>query len=216
MLFNENVNESRGGARSVTRDLSFLQGSAELRETNEGESIKIIQPKINIIDTIGLCDSVMTEEEVFSLIKEKLESNLFHIDRVVIVCSGRVEICHQEAMKNFMRWLKYKEYKRNFTFIYNKCDMIEEDKRLDNLNDACGMLGIDASNTIKNENIRPTELAFTSGMPPNSKFEDIKDNLLRLQESVLVPTYEENNGFNHPDDGTVQRIPLNSDQCIIL
>ena len=94
--------------------------------------------------------------------------------------------------------------------------MIEEEKRMENLSEACGMLGIDAAINIKNGNIRPTEMAFPSGMPPKSEFEDIKDNLLRLQESVFVPTYEENNGFNHPEGDAIQRIPINRDQCTIL
>ena len=216
LLFNETVTISEGGATSVTRGVSFLQGSGELKETFDGISMEIIQPKLNVIDTIGLCDSEMDEDEVFSYIKDKLQTNLLHIDRVVMVCSGRVQGCHQDAMKNFMKWLKYKEFKTNFAFIYNKSDLVSEENKLDNLNDTCGMLGIDATSKICNGNVRPTELVFTLGVPPNSEFEAIKDDLMRLQEGVLVPTCEENIGFNHPEEDTHQRIPINRDQCTIL
>lgn len=41
---------------------------------------------VNVVDTIGLCDSTLKPTEVTSLIKDHIQTNLVHIDSVVIVC----------------------------------------------------------------------------------------------------------------------------------
>ena len=157
LLFNETVAQTSPGARSVTNDVSFAQGTIKFNQEIDGKLIDISLPKINVVDTVGLCDTVMTKEQVFGYIKDKLKVNLLHIDRVVIMCSGRLEDDHQTEIKNFLTWLKYKEYRTNFLIIYNKCDGMEEGKRLINLSHVCSMLGVDSTTKIKLANQRKNQ-----------------------------------------------------------
>ena len=105
LLFNETVTEASSGAKSVTRAINFTQGRGQFIEVREREEVNKLH-YVNVIDTVGLCDSVMSENEVFNLVQDKLKTNLLHIDRVFIVCSGRLETYHQLAIKQFMHWLR--------------------------------------------------------------------------------------------------------------
>ena len=44
-----------------------------------------IQEQVNIIDTIGFCDTELSVQQVHSMIKSSVRVNLAYIDKVVIV-----------------------------------------------------------------------------------------------------------------------------------
>ena len=47
---------------------------------------------INLYDHfLGFCDSVLSETQVFNAIKERVEVNVAEIDKVIIICSDRIE-----------------------------------------------------------------------------------------------------------------------------
>ena len=81
---------------------------------------------MNVIDSIGFCDSEIEPEDVQDLVQQYLghrfKDTKVHIDHVVIVCSGRIEHHHTDELQKIMEWLKYDEHKKNFTFVYNKAD----------------------------------------------------------------------------------------------
>ena len=216
LLFNKNITPAHAGATSVTREVIFHQGSCDFEKLVDGNKLNIKHPKINVIDTIGLCDTVMERNEVFNLIKDKLRTNVLHIDRVVIVCSGRLEKNHQIEIKQFMKWLRYKEYVTNFALIYNKCDGMEEGKSLKNLSIVCGMLGMNAAATIDCIKSRPTPLVISTGLPPCAPFQDINNEILRLQETILLPNCEFGEYFTKYEPDTRKRIPIEKRLCIIL
>ena len=200
----------------MTREVIFLQGSCDFDKLVEGSKLNFKHPKINVIDTIGLCDTVMQKNEVFNLIKDKLRISLLHIDRVVIVCSGRLEKNHQIEIKQFMKWLRYKEYVTNFALIYNKCDGMEEGKALKNLSEVCDMLGMNPTATIDCIKSRPTPLVISTGFPPCASFQDINNEILRLQETILLPNYKFGEYFTRYEPDTRKRIPIEKSLCIIL
>ena len=218
LLFNKNISTVSAGARSETQEVIFLQGSYDFERTIDGNKVQVKYSKINVIDTIGLCDTVMSKEEVFNIIKDKIETNCFHIDRVVFVCSGRVEGDHQTEIKQFMKWLKYKEYKTNFAFVYNKCDGMGEAEKLVNLTSVCDMLGIDAATKIDYFEAKSTPLVITTGFPPYAPFHEISSDILQLQETILLPNKEHSGHFIKYDESEemIKRIPLSHCECNIL
>ena len=210
LLFNQNVVDAGASATSLTREITFVQGSALFAEWRD-KSLVSKKHGVNLIDTIGFCDSEFSEVEIFDYIKDKLKTNLLHIDRVVIVCSGRLEKEHQKSIKKFMQWLKYDTYKRNFCFIYSKCDGMDEGKKLALLNEVCGMLGIDTSVTLGGIRVdRPMVNAL--GFHPKASYDDIIDDVNTLLNTTCEPTCEM--GTLNMD--TRIRIPMNSSICTIL
>merc|ERR1711988_824803 len=104
-FFNRPVAEARASATSVTRNVQFMEGV--FLEYNDKIGKIVGGRTINVIDTIGMCDSFFTADEIYNMIKTNVELNLAKIDKVVIVCSGRIEKQHADMIKKFMKWLQY-------------------------------------------------------------------------------------------------------------
>eukprot|EP00092_Neocalanus_flemingeri_P065048 GFUD01079034.1.p1 GENE.GFUD01079034.1~~GFUD01079034.1.p1 ORF type:complete len:432 (+),score=79.37 GFUD01079034.1:52-1347(+) len=129
-LYNKKVVISEASASSVTRKIQYTQG--EYR----GQ-------KVNIVDTVGMCDTVLSELEVYELIKDSIRANVVYIDKVVIVCAGRIEGAHKAAVKQFTKWLEYEQHKHNYVFIYNKSDGDGQDIKESNRLAMCEDFGAD-------------------------------------------------------------------------
>ena len=95
----------------------------ELKENKE------TQNKVCIVDTVGLCDTLFTSDEVYDMISKSVSTKMAYIDKVIIVCSGRIEKTTADAIKQFMRWMEYPTHKKNFVFVYNKCDGMSDAER---------------------------------------------------------------------------------------
>ena len=112
----------------------------KLRKVGEDGLSKV--QKTNIIDTIGFCDSVFTPKQVLNVIKASVKVNVCHIDKVVVVCSGRIEGHHAQAIGQFMKWLEYKKHRNQFVFVYNKADHCDsEEEKLENVAGMLELLG---------------------------------------------------------------------------
>ncbi len=137
-LYNLSVCRSRAGLRSVTRNIRLTQG-----RWFRGR-------KVNVVDTIGFCDTELTPATVMELLKQFMTFNLGSIDVVVVVCADKIHYQHVQSLKQIMEWLKYDKNKANFRFIYNKCEQGSswEQKQLW-AKQMCSILGIsiDASNS---------------------------------------------------------------------
>ena len=224
LLFNSRVTLATSGAMSVTKDIIFSKGKAKgmYLKSQDGKMEKVTKD-VNIVDTVGFCDTKLSPWEIYELVKDKLSTNLLHIDRVVFVSSGRLEKAHKEAIKQFMDWLKYEKNKKNFCFIHNKCDAMDEGQRLQNLQTICEELAID--NSITNEKIEqdtnlptPVQMVNALGFHPKADFEDIREDIQLLQDCIInCPAYS-----NSCKDLTpkLQRIkvhkPDDSGMCTIL
>merc|ERR1719341_2723419 len=71
--------------------------------------------------------------------------NLNYLDKVVVVCSGRIEGVHARAIKQLLHWLKYPKYKDRFMFIYNKTERLNQTEKAFNLMQMCELLGVDSA-----------------------------------------------------------------------
>lgn len=112
-----------------------------------------------------------------------------------------------------MKWLKYESFKKNFAIVYNKCDGWDEGKKLESLSEVCSMLGIDT--TVTNTNgltslKSPIPLVNALGFRPKAPYEEIDDDLRKLFDSVIIPTYSDT------DTKCRQRIPISKQACTIL
>ena len=131
----------------------------------------------------------MSKKQVFELIKDKVKVNVAYVDKVIIICSGRIEAVQVEAIKQCMEWLQYKSYKTNFSFIYNKSDQCDDVEKVENLGYMCHEL--DADSTTRFEEKRDgfkyqTKLNQPLGFPKNAKYEDVKTELKNLMAITLA------------------------------
>ena len=121
----------------------------KLRKVGENGSSTV--QRTNIIDTIGFCDSVFTPKQVLDVIKSSVKVNMCHIDKVVVVCSGRIEGHHVQAIGQFMKWLEYKKHRDQFVFVYNKADHCDsEEEKIENVAGMLELLGAKQVHILEN------------------------------------------------------------------
>jgi len=234
-FFNKTVSLSAGTAESVTRDIHFFIGSAMLGRapTDDVKEWHLQRRKVNLVDTIGLCDSALPATVLQELIQQKLKGNFAYIDRVVIVCSGRIERGHQEAIHQFMKWLNFEQYAANFTFIYNKADTVDEEEREQNLFQMCKLLKTGDHVRSCRESILPSNTVgdvprvgvdgaglptgrqrqlcnrYALGFPPRAAYADVSSDFDALLNSTMAP-------IEPMESSEYQRIPLSEEACAIL
>jgi len=168
-IFNEKVAKASASARSVTKEVNFYKGSLDCNGFSK---------KINLIDTIGFCDTRLSFWDIMdaiTAIKANVSSSV--IDKVIVVCSNRIEKGHIEAISQFMDWLSYESHKDNFVFIYNKADDLDEEEQLENIGYMCKDFGVDKEST-----------AITLGINPRDEFERIRKELEKLKDAVTKPS----------------------------
>ena len=66
----------------------------------------------------------MSPEDILEAIKMSVKVNMTHIDKVVVVCSGRMEQAHTESINKLLQWLNFTKNRDKFVFIYNKSDLM--------------------------------------------------------------------------------------------
>jgi hypothetical protein len=138
--------------------------------------------KVCIVDTVGLCDTLFTSDEVYDMISKSVNTKMAYIDKVIIVCSGRIEKTTADAIKQFMRWMEYSTHKKNFVFVYNKCDGMSDAEREHSLVSMCELLGAD----IEVEDIlykpdgsrQAIKYALATSFPPNVDYSVIKQSIV--------------------------------------
>eukprot|EP00928_Gymnodinium_smaydae_P034347 TRINITY_DN24360_c1_g5_i1.p1 TRINITY_DN24360_c1_g5~~TRINITY_DN24360_c1_g5_i1.p1 ORF type:complete len:444 (-),score=56.58 TRINITY_DN24360_c1_g5_i1:458-1789(-) len=215
LLFNKQVCASAFSACSVTRHMQIIQARApsEKLKWAYGENV-------NVIDSIGFCDSELSPEEVLSLVKQHIKSTFLHIDKVVIVCaSGRFEQGQRQSIQNIMKWLNYKDYPYNFALVLNKADLIDEQDREMHLAEVCGMLGMCHSNIIVKDSpyilpstimkghsqnsVDSVPLRIATGFPPDAEYAQVEDDLHHLLDVLFVMKKS-------------TRIPIDPSRCALL
>ena len=179
-LYNKFVCPISAGPQSETRRVHYTQGQYYFKNGDKKGKIGKGLKNVNTIDTIGLCDSMLTDEEVHMFINESLKINLMHIDKVLVVCFDRITPPHVESIQQFLELLQFKKHKSNFVFVYSKCDGASEEEREENLEAMVDMLDNDAD-----ENDDDPE-KITTALPPGSELtEETEANLTNLKNIVL-------------------------------
>ena len=154
----------------------------------------------------GFCDNVLSEKQLFEITKSSIQSNVTYIDKVLIICSGRIENVQVKAIKQCMNWLSYNNHKENFCFIYNKCDELKETEKLENLAYMCDVLETDLTKTVeysKNNQSYKIQMNLALGFPRHANYEDVKNDHEKLINSTIT----------HFSDG---RIEIKKSSCVIL
>ena len=149
----------------------------------------------------------MSSKDVLELIKSSVKVNIAYIDKVIIICSGRIEGAHVEAIKQFMDWLSYVQYKKKFVLIYNKSDGLSEAEKLENIAYMVNVLKGDPS--AKTVNQRPNgemvevKMNLPIGFPKGAPYSDVKKDYVKLIDATLAQFPK-------------MRIPVDKSSCTIL
>eukprot|EP00092_Neocalanus_flemingeri_P010674 GFUD01011498.1.p1 GENE.GFUD01011498.1~~GFUD01011498.1.p1 ORF type:complete len:524 (+),score=119.24 GFUD01011498.1:69-1640(+) len=186
---------STESAHEIRERMAVIHEKAILMHKKEVETIKDGEKKpiesVCVVDTIGLCDTLFQDQEVYQIIKSSVDSNITLIDRVVIVCSGRIEKPKADAIKLFLNWMNYPKYKDNFVFVYSKSDdMSEADKEL-SLVILSELLDVDIN--VEHFILDPhtgaqksVKLFQAASFPPNAEFSVIERDLELLKTAIFT------------------------------
>ena len=130
---------------------------------------KDLYKRVNIFDTIGLCDGELTDSENIEFVKSYLEEKIEKLTKVVVVFSVKsTSKNHIEAMKACLYALNYGDNKENFMFVLSQCDLHNQDER------------------EKQETMKKILIQITDGnMPLPIKLDDQSMVLSNLNQEVL-------------------------------
>ena len=145
---------------------------------------------INLYDHfLGFCDSVLSETQVFNAIKERVEVNVAEIDKVIIICSDRIEGVQVAAIKKCMKWLQFNDHKEKFSFIYNKSDRLTKMEKIKNLAYMCDSLDADLTTRFEDRRSgspKQTKLNHALGFPREATYASVKEDLATLMAITLA------------------------------
>ena len=195
LIFNKDVADAYDDPDSVTKNMTFYTGEGYVADFVNSKHVQV-KKRINLIDSIGFCDSHLDPKEVYRIIKEQITSNTAMLHKVVIVTSGRIEAPHKESIEQVLKWLKYDASEKmgpsmSFRFVYSKTDGKSEEQRATAVAKMCDRLGTRTAQRgmTVNGKFRITEPAFAVGFNPKAAFADIKDDYDKLMFNVFgVPT----------------------------
>jgi GTP-binding protein EngB required for normal cell division len=151
LLFNRTVckiEKDNSNIASVTREACVVSG---VHSCDDGEV------PVNIIDTMGLCDTFLEDEEAINNLFKDFLPEHSKIDKVVFVTSGLISPKQKEALCTILDRFQYprnitvkdvKEKKDNFVFLYNKSETLSDAEKLTALQDMGVKLGIDIGHKI--------------------------------------------------------------------
>jgi len=142
IFFNASVSRTRDqNAISVTRSFLMVQGSYTCSDNK--------QLKVNVVDTMGLCDLFMEDEEAVRNLSEAIFTEQTKIDKVVIVVGETpISTAHSAAIKVLLQELSYKDNKDNFVFLFNKTEGLDDDTKLRLLMEIGKELDVDMDHRI--------------------------------------------------------------------
>ena len=125
---------------------------------------------------------------------------------------GRVGENHTEAIKQFMKWLNYKDNREKFVFVYNKADTVTLESRMNSLADMCSKFDADPNHTkctwtIEGER-KVVKMKLTTGFPAGAAFAQVKEDYRDFLQACLCP--------DMPGPKESERIPVNKNACTIL
>ena len=151
----------------------------------------------------------MSPTDVLEAVKTSVTVNMTHIDKVVVVCSGRMEKAHSDSINTFLKWLKFSGHKDKFVFVCNKSDTLSPADKMSNLLIMCETFGADTNQQLMWVPVEGPLVSIRSnlalGFPPNARFDDVATDHTDFVRAVLC-------GSQWPEE----RIPLAKSQCTIL
>jgi len=205
-LFNQKVVKAEANVHSVTREIQYTRGKLIWAEDHKWDK----RDQVNIIDTVGFCDTELSASEVHNAIQSSVKTHVTYIDKVVMVCSGRIEPPMVLAMKKMMKWLRYEKYKKNFVFIYNKSDSLSDFEKEESLETMSSLLGADPNLNFVvpsgyDSSQKSVKLTQAIGFAPLAGYEEVKEDLQALKDAV----------FSYDTEIHQHRIPVDKGLCAV-
>mmetsp|Transcript_50174 Transcript_50174/g.144272 ORF Transcript_50174/g.144272 Transcript_50174/m.144272 type:complete len:429 (-) Transcript_50174:44-1330(-) len=185
MLFNKKVALVKASPKSVTKHMDIYTGRYR-PSTQETSTVPL-----NVIDSVGFCDSEIDPQQVVDIVKEFIKANVMNLHKVIIVCSNRIEAAQAQAIKSFMTWLKYDRHQPNFVFLYNKAETLDDAEREEAVSQMCDLLGVNygfnavwlAPGSSEQTSIR---YALPVGFPPRAPLAQVEADLELLHRAVFL------------------------------
>mmetsp|Transcript_75868 Transcript_75868/g.234881 ORF Transcript_75868/g.234881 Transcript_75868/m.234881 type:complete len:436 (-) Transcript_75868:196-1503(-) len=182
-IFNQRVAKVKASALSVTRQMDVYSG-------NFYHPVFKTHHKLNVIDSVGFCDSVIPPHEVLQIVKEYIKVSILFLSKVIIVCAGRIEAEQAAAIKNLLKWLGYAQHKPDFVFIYNKAETLECSEKTECLGEMGDLLNVDVTYGVYlpvpgSNDQREIKLGLAAGFPPRAPYHEVEDDLRALHDAVL-------------------------------
>jgi GTP-binding protein EngB required for normal cell division len=193
-LFNKTTVDSINRLEAVTRDINFHVGHIySYDDTDKKEQKEYI-----IADTIGICDSELSNDDVLRLIKDKTEIHLIKVHLVVVVVKMRVEGSHIRNIRRMMNWLNYEKNKDKFIFIINFSDTLSQQAESNQVLELNRLMEMDSIGELGNE------LTFCTSFPD----ENFNEDRVVKSHNKLMKHVDRINPDNY--------IEVNKSKCIIL
>lgn len=185
-------------------------------EADIAELTGLVRRRVNVIDTLGFCDSTLCKDAVVRVVQDWLRIQAVMIDCFVIVVSNRIELDHAESIKKMLDWSNFDEYPLNFVFVCNKADLCpDEDTLQTNVALMVEQLRTGGRQLCLWRNMDdPAQremplmpLNMACGIPPTANPVEIQELLQPLCDSIFV---RRGTGRTH------QRVPVTLQACTIL
>ncbi|XP_037042903.1 uncharacterized protein LOC119079220 [Bradysia coprophila] len=221
VLFNSQICDSLVSHQSVTRDVCFIEGNAEIVDL---QTLKKDEKKIVVADTVGLCDTEWSDDKIFELLKGRVSRYFNSINAVFIVF--RADRLLKEHVKNItmvMDWLQYERYHLNFMFVGTFAENLNDEEK--------EKLKVQARSILKLKDTKIPESSYESlvyvGFPPEEHLNEAGKNQVKASWELLQPLMRLNeNGhqlINYKAHvkkanawGSYIKLPKLSSSCTIL
>jgi hypothetical protein len=124
------------------------------------------------------------------VIKSSVKINMAYIDKVIVICSGRIEGAHVKAIQRFMSWLSYEKYKQKFVLIYNKSDRDSEAEKVENIaymvNELKGDPSAKTFMYFENGEVEEVKMNLAIGFPKGATYSNVERDHQRLLYATLA------------------------------
>jgi len=126
IIFGEPVAKSELSSQSCTKEIIFYYGKVSNKiSTNK---------KICLIDTVGLCDSVLTPDQIYQLLKDRI-NYVKKINKVFVTLGHRNEKNHFAGVCDIFEKLNLKLNPHCVFFFITKCDGMTDEAKNKLMND---------------------------------------------------------------------------------
>ncbi|CAF1425485.1 unnamed protein product [Adineta ricciae] len=129
VIFNQVICESRISHIGVTPEIVFIRGQGDITSVspdNKDQNNRTVvknRRTVLVIDTIGLCDTRFTDDEIFHLIKGRVSRNFKILHAVIVVLStDRIISAVETNVKRVLDWLNYRSHPGRFLFVFTKAE----------------------------------------------------------------------------------------------
>lgn len=130
VFFNARVCDEGESLDAMTKEITFIRGESAM-EFVEGvgaaQRVTRRRNKIVLIDTVGLCDTEWSEEDLHRLIKNRVSSNTPQVHGVLVLlpATERLNPHVKASLRALLDWLQFDIHRSLFNFVLTKADRLQ-------------------------------------------------------------------------------------------